>query len=44
VNLYWGQSWYVWNNTGDMATLVKKDGVIRDTCAYKGTAAGYKSC
>jgi hypothetical protein len=42
--LYWGQSWYVWNNTGDKATLVKKDGVIRDTCAYKGTAAGYKTC
>jgi hypothetical protein len=44
VNLYWSQSWYVWNNTGDKATLVKKDGVIRDTCAYKGTAAGYKTC
>jgi len=27
-----------------MATLVKKAGVIRDTCAYKGAAAGYKIC
>jgi hypothetical protein len=33
----------VWNNTGDTATLVKKDAVIRDTCAYKRTAAGYKT-
>jgi hypothetical protein len=34
----------VWNNTADKATLVKKDGVIRDTCAYKGTTLGYKVC
>jgi hypothetical protein len=43
-NLYWGQSNYVWNNTGDRATLVKPTGVIRDTCAYRGTTAGFKTC
>ena len=43
-NLYWGLGNYVWNNTGDRATLVKPTGVIRDTCAYLPTAAGFKVC
>ena len=42
ANLYWGSGAFIWNNTGDKATLVKKDGVIRDTCAYKGTSLGYR--
>src|SRR6185312_8328136 len=36
ANLYWGSGNFIWNNTGDKATLVKKDGVIRDSCAYTG--------
>lgn len=43
-NLYWGSGNYIWNNTGDRATLVKPTHVIRDTCAYKGTSSGYKIC
>ena len=44
ANLYWASGNYIWNNTGDKATLVKKDGVIRDSCAYTGTALGYRKC
>ena len=44
INLYWGLGNYVWNNTGDRATLVKPTGVIRDTCAYIPAAAGVKVC
>jgi hypothetical protein len=44
ANLYWGEGNYVWNNTGDRATLVKSTGTIRDTCAYKGSSLGYKRC
>jgi Lamin Tail Domain len=43
-NLYWGSGNYIWNNTGDRATLVKADGVIRDTCAYSPAPAGDKRC
>jgi Lamin Tail Domain len=43
-NLYWSSGNYIWNNTGDRATLVKSTSVIRDTCAYKGTSLGYKKC
>ena len=44
TNRYWGSGNYIWNNTGDKATLVKPTRVIRDTCAYKGTSRGYKVC
>lgn len=49
ANLYWGQSNYVWNNTGDRAVLRNAAGRTVDTCAYKGsggvTAAGhYHNC
>ncbi len=44
ANLYWRSGNYIWNNTGDKATLVKRTGTIRDSCAYKGTSLGYKVC
>jgi hypothetical protein len=44
ANLYQGSGNYIWNNTGDRATLVKPTGVIRDTCSYVGTSTGFKRC
>jgi hypothetical protein len=41
---YWGRAWYVWNNTGDKATLLNKAGTLKDTCAWTSAGAGYKSC
>jgi hypothetical protein len=40
---YWVQSWYVWNNTGDTARLIRNDGVLRDTCTWSGSGA-YTTC
>jgi hypothetical protein len=34
-------SWYVWNNTGDTATLKDSHGGTVDTCRYTGKSAGY---
>ena len=31
---YWGESWYVWNNTGDKAILRNSNGVTVDTCSW----------
>ena len=33
-NLYWGQSWYIWNNDGDTAVLKRANGTRADRCAY----------
>jgi len=41
---YWGRSWYVWNNTGDRATLKNRSGTVIDRCSYTGTSRGYKIC
>jgi hypothetical protein len=38
THLYWGSGNYVWNNTGDTATLRTKAGRTHDTCKW-----GYKS-
>ncbi|MDR6324537.1 lamin tail domain-containing protein [Actinoplanes couchii] len=35
THLYWGRGNYVWNNTGDTATLKTKAGKIHDTCSWK---------
>jgi hypothetical protein len=40
---YWGMLWYVWNNTGDMATLRTRTGSIIDTCAW-GHGSGKTRC
>jgi hypothetical protein len=36
TNRYWGRSWYVWNNTGDRATLKNRAGTVIDRCSYSG--------
>ena len=35
ANLYWGRSWSVWTNTGDVAYLYSGNTLI-DSCAYPG--------
>lgn len=44
ANRYWGRSWYVWNNTGDTATVDNRSGSLVDRCSYSGSSAGYKIC
>jgi hypothetical protein len=41
---YWNKSWYIWNNTGDTATLDDSLGGMVDSCRYTGTSAGYVFC
>ena len=41
---YWNLTWYVWNNTGDTATLRGPLGGTVDSCRYTGTSAGYVYC
>jgi len=41
---YWGHSWYVWNNTGDRATVEDAHGHVLDQCSYQGTSAGHTNC
>jgi hypothetical protein len=41
---YWGHHWYVWNNTGDQATIKNRTGTVIDQCSYTGTSLGYKIC
>ena len=41
---YWNQNWYIWNNTGDTATLRDSSGGTVDSCRYTGTSAGYVFC
>jgi hypothetical protein len=36
LHLYWGQGNYIWNNTGDKATLKNASGKVVDVCAYDG--------
>jgi len=43
TDLYWRATSYVWNNTGDRATLKNKSGVVVDTCSW-GNGPGYISC
>ncbi|HUK69945.1 MAG TPA: lamin tail domain-containing protein [Streptosporangiaceae bacterium] len=44
VNLYWGRRSYVWNNTGDTATVRDAHGATVDTCGWNGTSKGYVFC
>jgi hypothetical protein len=41
---YWNRNWYIWNNTGDTATLADSHGGTVDSCHYTGTSAGYVFC
>ena len=34
ANRYWGHSWYIWNNTGDTATLKNAGGANQSRCSY----------
>ena len=34
ANVFQDRRWYVWNNTGDRATLRKANGLWRDSCSY----------
>ncbi|GAA3350335.1 lamin tail domain-containing protein [Amorphoplanes nipponensis] len=34
-NVYWGSGNYIWNNTGDTATLRNASGKTLDTCSWK---------
>jgi hypothetical protein len=38
LTLYWNQSWFVWNNTGDTAYFQTPAGKTFDTCTYKAVA------
>ena len=42
-HLFWRQGAYIWNNTGDKATLKNSAGTVIDTCAYSG-AGQWVSC
>ena len=42
--LYWQNSYYVWNNTGDTAYLRNSAGTLADSCAWTSRGTGYKLC
>ena len=42
-HLYWGSGNYIWNNTGDTATLKNSSGVFADSCKW-GSTGSYVSC
>jgi hypothetical protein len=46
TNRYWGRSWYVWNNTGDTATLRDNHGNRIDRCSYSdpNEQFSFKTC
>jgi hypothetical protein len=37
-NLYWRSAGYIWNNTGDTATLRNANGTLIDQCSYTSSA------
>jgi hypothetical protein len=39
ANRYWRSSYYIWNNTGDTATLKNKAGTKIDACKYSGAGS-----
>ncbi|GAA4116861.1 hypothetical protein GCM10022415_14140 [Knoellia locipacati] len=45
TDVYWGKTnTYVWNNTGDTATLVSSTGAKVHACTYKPVSTGTKAC
>ena len=42
-DLYWGSGAYIWNNTGDRATLRNSNGLRIDRCSW-GDGDGLKNC
>lgn len=43
-DLFWDLEHYVWNNTGDVATLRKASGKVVDRCRYGSKASSPKRC
>jgi hypothetical protein len=43
-NLYWGSTWYIWNNGGDTATLENANGAKVDSCTYTAAADPRATC
>ena len=41
---YWGSGWYIWNNTGDRATLKNAVGTVIDRCRHDGRLSGVRNC
>ncbi|WSJ91120.1 lamin tail domain-containing protein [Streptomyces sp. NBC_01304] len=41
--VYWDRGWYVWNNTGDKARLIRPTGTQRDSCTW-GSGHSAISC
>ncbi|SDS94963.1 lamin tail domain-containing protein [Actinopolymorpha singaporensis] len=41
---YWGSRAYIWNNTGDTATLRSNSGATQDTCRWGGGGSGATNC
>ena len=41
ANRYWDHSWYIWNNTGDTATLRNSSGAAQSRCAYSDPRAAH---
>jgi hypothetical protein len=44
ANLYWGSKEYIWNNTGDTATLDNAAGKKVDSCTYTAAADPRATC
>jgi hypothetical protein len=43
-NLYWGSTGYIWNNTGDTATLENANDAKVDSCSYTAAADPRATC
>ncbi|MFC7326485.1 lamin tail domain-containing protein [Marinactinospora rubrisoli] len=41
---YWGSGAYIWNNTGDTATLRNAAGASVDSCTWRSAGRGYLNC
>src|SRR6266516_3434451 len=41
---YWNSGSYIWNNTGDRATLKNAVGTTKDTCSWGSSGPGYIRC
>lgn len=41
ANKYWGEGNYIWNNTGDTATLTGPKGSVVDVCKYSDATTSH---
>jgi hypothetical protein len=41
---YWGSANYIWNNSGDKATLKNRAGTTLDSCSWAADGVGYTHC